>query len=182
MSKTFTMNKAKEEKFQEILNDHEELMKSICRYYSKQSEDSQDLYQEVLINVWKSLDNFRGDSKNSTWLYRVAVNTALSSAGRTFRHMKIMIHAEDKHLNVLFEDDKSLHDKYKLEAQLDILQIKINMLSVIDKALITLMLEGLSTKEIADVIGITEPNVRVKIHRIKEELKKQFNHEAESDI
>ncbi|MFA9389030.1 MAG: RNA polymerase sigma factor [Prolixibacteraceae bacterium] len=165
----------KEERFKQIIEEYERLLQSICSHYANNHEDRKDLFQEVLINVWKSLDSFRGDSKISTWLYRVAVNTALSSAGKTFRYMKIMVHAEDRHLNVLFEDEKELEAKRKLETNLEELQVQINLLSVIDKAMITLMLEGLSTREIADIIGLTETNVRVKIHRIKEQLKNQFS-------
>ena len=174
MGKTLRMKVDKEIKFKQIIEEHERLIQSICSHYTQNPEDRKDLYQEVLVNIWKSLDSFRGDAKISTWLYRVAVNTALSSAGKAFRYMKIMVHAEDRHLNVLFEDEKELEGKKKLEANLEELQVQINLLSVIDKAMITLMLEGLSSKEIADVIGLTETNVRVKIHRIKEHLKNQF--------
>ena len=169
------MKLKKEEKFKQIIKEYEPLIQSICSHYTQNSEDRKDLYQEVLMNIWKSLDSFRGDAKISTWLYRVAVNTALSSAGKSFRYMKIMVKAEDRYLNAFFEDENELEGKKKLEANLEELSVQINLLSVIDKAMITLMLEGLSTREIADIIGLTETNVRVKIHRIKEQLKNQFS-------
>jgi RNA polymerase sigma-70 factor (ECF subfamily) len=131
------------------------------------------MYQEVLVNVWKSLDRFRGDSKESTWVYRIAVNTSLSFTGKVYRNMKLIVDKDVQNLNVLFDDEEP-QQKEKQEADLDALQSQLNLLSVIDKALISLMLEGLSTREIADVIGLTEPNVRVKIHRVKEQLREQL--------
>ena len=132
------------------------------------------MYQEVLVNIWKSLDNFRGDSAISTWVYRVAVNTSLSFTGKAFKQMKLMVNTDTQNLSSIL-DDEGLAEKQKEESQFNLLQTELNMLSVIDKALISLMLEGLSMKEIADVIGISEPNVKVKIHRIKAQLKTKLS-------
>lgn len=137
------------------------------------------MYQEVLINIWKSLETFRGDSSISTWVYRVAVNTSLSFTSKSFKHMKLMVHADTQNLNSLL-DEENLEEKLKQEAQLNQLQTEINQLSVIDHVLISLLLEGQTMKEIAIIIGITEPNVKVKIHRIKTHLKTKLtggNHE-----
>lgn len=142
----------------------------ICRYYSSCTEDQKDMYQEILVNIWKSLDSFRGDSALSTWVYRVAVNTALTFTGKAFRNMKLMINGNLQNLNSIL-DEEEFDQKLVQEKQLEQLQAELNQLSVIDKALISLMLEGLTMKEIADVIGITEPNVKVKIHRVKAQLK-----------
>lgn len=164
----------KEEKFNAIVSENSERIRSICRYYNSNPEDQKDMYQEVLVNIWKSLDNFRGDSAISTWVYRVAVNTSLTFTGKAFRHMKLIVNSDTKNLNS-FLDDENLKEKLEEETRLDKLQVELNQLSVIDKALISLMLEGLSMKEVADVIGITEPNVKVKIHRIKQQLKDKLN-------
>ena len=131
------------------------------------------MYQEVLVNIWKSLDSFRGESAMSTWIYRVAVNTSLTYTGKAFRHMKLMINGDMKNLSSVL-DEENLKEKLEKENLLDKLQTELNQLSVIDKALISLILEGLSMKEIADVIGITEPNVKVKIHRVKAQLKEKL--------
>lgn len=90
--------------------------------------------------------------------------------------MKLIVGSDTQNLNIVF-DDVSLNEKLLQENQLEKLQMELNQLSVIDKALISLMLEGLSMKEIADVIGITEPNVKVKIHRIKNLLKEKLKGE-----
>lgn len=160
----------KEEKFNAIVSENSERIQRICRYYNSNTEDQKDMYQEVLVNIWKSLDSFRGDSAISTWVYRVAVNTSLSYTGKAYRRMKLMVNSDTQNLNSLM-DEENLKEKLEQEEQLEQLQTELNQLSVIDKALISLMLEGLTMKEIADVIGITEPNVKVKIHRVKTQLK-----------
>lgn len=164
----------KEDLFRKIVADNDERIKRICKYYNPNTEDQKDMYQEILVNIWKSLENFRGDSAISTWLYRIAVNTSLGYTGKAFKEMKLMVHSETENLNSLLDDD-SLAEKLKQEKQLNKLQLELNQLSVIEKSLMSLMLEGLSMREIADVIGITEPNVKVKIHRIKEQLKTKLN-------
>lgn len=131
------------------------------------------MYQEVLINIWKSLDQFKGKSAISTWVYRVAVNTSLSFTGKSYREMQLIINTDTQNLSSIL-DNEDLEIKRKEEKQFNQLQNELNMLSVIDKALISLMLEGLSMREIADVIGINEPNVKVKIHRIKTQLKNKL--------
>lgn len=168
------MKENKEERFKDLISENGDRITRICRYYNPNTEDQKDMYQEILVNIWNSLDRFRGESSISTWIYMIAVNTSLSFTGKTFRHMKLQIHDDKQRLNVLLDDDE-LEIATQKEADLEQLQTHLNLLSVIDKALISLLLEGLSMREIADVIGLTEPNVKVKIHRIKEELKNQLH-------
>jgi len=168
------MSLNKEEQFKQIVADNGDRIARICRYYNPNAEDQKDMYQEVLVNIWNSLDRFRGDSAISTWVYRIAVNTSLDFAGKKFRNMKLIVNGDPQNLNILLDDDE-LELKIKKEARFEQLQEQLNLLSVIDKALMSLVLEGLSMREIADVIGLTEPNVRVKIHRIKDQLKQNLN-------
>lgn len=167
----------KEEQFNRLVADNDERIKRICRYYNSNATDQQDMYQEILVNIWKSLENFRGEASINTWLYRIAINTSLSYTGKAYRNLKLMVPAENCNLNSLL-DDESLEAKKLEEQQLELLQNEMNQLSVIDKALISLMLEGLSMKEIADVIGITESNVKVKIHRIKTQLRTKLENKS----
>lgn len=160
---------SKEVKFRKIIEENEQRISSICRYYSSNDEDHKDMYQEVLINIWKSLDSFRGDAQLSTWIYRVAVNTAMGFANKEIKRQKVFLDNKEYALTNLVElDENASKDKEKLFQQLE---NQINQLSVIDKIIMTLVMESVNHKEIASVIGITEPNVRVKIHRIKNELK-----------
>lgn len=162
----------KDEKFNKIITEHSELIKRICRYYNKNIEDQQDMYQEILINIWKSLHKFRGDSKLSTFIYRIAVNVSITFNSKSFKHSKLYISVDEENLDRII--DKPQDDEMKIEQQTQQLHTAINTLSVIDKALISLVIEGLSMKEISNIIGITEPNVKVKIHRIKTQLKEEL--------
>jgi len=175
MNHFIRMNK-KEEQFRKIIIDNENKIQGICKYYSINDSDQQDMYQEVLINIWKSIDSFRGDAQLSTWIYRVAVNTAMGFANKEIRRQKIFLDQKDSSLQYLIDvDENTAKEKEKL---FQTLENQINQLSVIDKIIITLVLESVNHKEIASVIGITESNVRVKVHRIKLELKealKSFN-------
>ena len=158
------------------MTDNEARIQRICQYYNSNAEDQKDMYQEVLVNIWRSLDNFRGDSAISTWVYRVAVNTSLNYTGKAYKQMKLMVSIDSNNLHSLL-DEQDMEEKIRLEHNFNRLQNQLNLLSVIDKALISLMMEGLSMKEIADIIGISESNVKVKIHRIKASLKAKLNAE-----
>ena len=81
----------KDQKFNKIVTENSELIKRICRYYNNNVEDQQDMYQEILINIWKSLDKFRGDSKLSTFIYRIAVNVSITFTSKSFKHSKLYI-------------------------------------------------------------------------------------------
>lgn len=160
----------KEERFKQIVSENEGRIMRLCRYYAHEAEDIKDIYQEILINIWKSLDSYRGDAAISTWIYRIAINTSLNFSGKFSRHPKLKVDIDNRNLgNLVLEEETE--NKLLLETQIEKLHNELNQLSVIDKAIISLLLENLSSKEIASIIGLTETNIRVKIHRIKEQLK-----------
>jgi len=171
------MNKSrmllKEQQFKKVVEQNHDRIQRICHYYAPTAEDQKDMYQEVLVNIWKSLDTFRGDAAMSTWIYRIAVNTSLNFTGKELRRLKLNIDKDPVSLNNLLEDEGASDSNLK-EYQFGELETALNQLSVIDKLLISLTLEELSMREIADIVGITEPNVRVKIHRIKQLLRDQL--------
>ncbi len=169
----------KEEKFRKIVEEQQQRIWNICRHYSRSDEDTQDLQQEVLVNVWRSLDTFRGDSAVSTWIYRIAVNTSLNYIMKENRRSQFNLSLDKQNLNNLMQDEEH-EQKIETEKKLEGLHEIINQLNVIDKLLITLSIEKLTTREISDIIGITEPNVRTKLTRIREELRQKIqggNHE-----
>lgn len=132
-----------------------------------------DIFQEVCINIWNGIEKFRGDSKWSTYIYRISVNTALGFARKRIKDQKIYIdHMPDNEIANLAESEESVSYGEEVIKRLNVL---LNQLSIIDKAIITLFMEGQKTKEIAEVVGLTEPNVRVKLHRIRESLTKVMN-------
>jgi RNA polymerase sigma-70 factor (ECF subfamily) len=162
---------SKEQQFKQIIEENKGRIQRICGYYAPSEEDKKDMVQEVLVNIWKSLDNFRGESAISTWIYRITVNTSISYAGKEVRRLRLNIDKDIEAFQNIMDDTV---DHYDANASFENLGNALNQLSVIDKLLISLSLEKLSTREIAEVIGITEPNVRVKIHRIKENLRTQM--------
>lgn len=108
----------KEEKFNAIVSENSDRIRRICRYYNANEEDQKDMYQEVLVNIWKSLDNFRGDAAITTWIYRVAVNTSLTFTGKAYRHMKITVNGDTQNLSTVI-DEESLQEKLEQELQLN---------------------------------------------------------------
>jgi RNA polymerase sigma-70 factor (ECF subfamily) len=166
--------KNKDDEFKKIVYDNTDRIRRICGYYTNNTEDQKDMFQEILINVWNSLESFRGASSVNTWVYRIAVNTALGFVGKAFKQMKLIVRTDTQNLSALLADE-SHHETLEREFKFAQLQVELNQLSVIDKALISLVLEGLTSREIADVIGITESNVKVKIHRIKDHLKTKLS-------
>ncbi len=160
-----------EQKFNQIVSENSERIKRICSYYAQNPLDREDIYQEILINIWRSLKTFRGDADINTWIYRIAVNTALTFRSKMYKNLQLWVDADTTNLSEIVDGDDDILEK---EEQLQALQNELHQLSIIDKALISLLLEGLSSKEIANIIGITEPNVKVKIHRIKKQLKENL--------
>lgn len=159
----------RERLFRQMISENKEKIYRICIYHASCREDCEDMFQQVLINIWSSLHNFRSDSKVSTWIYRIALNTTIdfnrAESRRMKHHHQIM---QEFRLNS-GQDDR--WDKLRKEKMLDEIQTQIIQLSVIDKLIMSLFMEELSSREIAGVVGISEGNVRIKIHRIRESLK-----------
>jgi len=138
----------------------------ICSVYTFNAVDHQDLYQEIIIQLWKSFPAFRGDSKFSTWLYRIALNTAISDLRRQKRKVPI-VYTNDTPGSipeVSIDTDK--------EDQLKQLYEAIGQLGEIEKAIVMLYLEDKSYDEMEEILGIGQNNLRVKMNRIKEKLRK----------
>jgi RNA polymerase sigma-70 factor (ECF subfamily) len=160
-----------EKLYKQIIAENQERIRSVCRYYAGASGDADDLYQEILINIWKGMESFRGDAQVSTWIYRVAVNTALTYVNKKHKYLNFNMYWDDGKARDLVGEDPEV--KIQEEKKAELLNGLMNQLSVVDKIIMSLMLEELSSKEIAEIVGITETNVRVKIHRIKEELREK---------
>ena len=143
---------------------HKGILYKVCRLYQDREEDRRDLLQEILAQLWVSYDSFRGESAFSSWMYRVALNTAIVFLKRSRRESDRVIHgvypdlAEE--LRPVREQEERLAIFYKAVAQLDRLE----------KALIFLYMEGHSGKDMAEILGITHGAVRVKLSRVKDKL------------
>ncbi|MFW6249302.1 MAG: RNA polymerase sigma factor [Bacteroidota bacterium] len=151
--------------FKEVMDVHHPILYKIGRAYAIQ-EDFEDLYQEMLINLWKSLPNFRGDSKLSTWIYRVILNTALTYKRDNRRNLSESVNFES------FQNTWSTNDEDDgvREQEIQRLYFAIRQLKKEERSLILLYLDEKSYEEMADILGLTISNVGVKINRIKKKL------------
>ena len=162
----------REEYFQEIITHHKDKIYRICLAYLYEKELVDDLYQEVLINVWNGLKNFKGNAKLTTWLYRVTLNTTI-----TFnRHNKKHIQLFNSELPDTFEEAIDT-ERQAQENRVNKLMQCVQKLKKDERLIISLVLEELSYKEIAEIIGIEANNVGVRINRIKKRLLKIYNNE-----
>ena len=158
-----------EKKFLSDFEKNQNIVHKVCRIYTTNQDQHNDLFQEIAIQVWKNYSKFRGDSKFSTWMYRVALNTAISLYRKSSRSIKTQDFSD-----VSFKIKSIDYDDTK-DQQLKALYDGIRELSDIEKALIFLYLEDKPYKEIAITLGITEVNARVKMNRAKDKLKKSLN-------
>ena len=149
------MNKAD---FIELVQANRKIIYKICHIYCPDKQDHPDLEQEIYLQLWRSRKRYDGRVKLSTWLYRVALNTAISFYHRNMRHKNLSMSSPEKVAGSY---------SYEQDDQQQILDCFINELTGLDKALILLFLEGKKYKEIAEVLGITSSNVSSRIFRIK---------------
>jgi RNA polymerase sigma-70 factor (ECF subfamily) len=159
-----------EDAFIRLVRDNDARLRKICRVYAAQPEAREDLYQEILMQLWRALPSFEGESQASTWLYRVALNTAMSrKRADDVRRDKQHDTLDESHAS--FADDSPMPDE-RVEArqQLDRLYSAIDRLGDLDKALVTLYLDERSYHDMAQILGINESHVGVKLHRIRKEL------------
>ena len=152
-----------EEYFTQLVREHKSTIYTVCYMFSHDDEEVNDLFQETLINMWKGIDSFREESKISTWIYRVALNTCLLQERKKKKEVKKV---------PLTMDENFFQDKDANSTQVRQLHQRIGKLGLIDRAIVMMWLEGMSYDEIGAVMGITAKNVGVKLFRIKEQLKK----------
>lgn len=152
------MKKDKKE-FASLLEENKGILHKVSLLYTQNPADKADLFQDICMQLWKSYKSFRSESKFSTWLYRVALNTAISQ----IRKKKTL--NKDEYMNLYYSSAGNEEDDRK-----KLLFKAITKLNTIDRALILLWLEEKSYEEIADILGISKSNVSVKLVRIKESL------------
>jgi RNA polymerase sigma factor (sigma-70 family) len=163
------VKKELENKFLTDFEANQNIVHKVCRIYTTNQEAHNDLFQEITIQLWKNYSKFRGDAKFSTWMYRVALNTAISLYRKSTRSIKTQDFTDYS-----FKIKAEEYDDTE-EVQLKALYDAIRKLNDIDKALIFLYLEDKPYKEISETLGISEVNARVKMNRAKDKLKKVLN-------
>ena len=163
------MDKELEHKFILEFEQNQNIVHKVCRIYTSNQDAHNDLFQEIAIQLWKAYPKFRGESKLSTWMYRIGLNTAIT----LYRKSKRSIVTQDID-SVLYKIESTSYDDTE-EEQLKLMYKAIHQLTDIDKALIFLYLEEINYKEIAETMGISEVNARVRMNRIKTRLKTILN-------
>lgn len=157
----------REVEFVRTIKENEGVIFKITTIYTDNREDQRDLYQDIVYQLWKSFDAFRGEAKFSTWMYRIALNTALSRIKKNKRKG----HALPIEQVVLTQTE--LYDTV-FEERIKTLYEQIHQLNVLEKGLMLLLLEGKSYSEIAEITGLTPSNVGTRISRIKTKLKSKI--------
>ncbi|NRS91613.1 RNA polymerase sigma-70 factor (ECF subfamily) [Chryseobacterium sp. 16F] len=158
-----------EQQFIAEIEKHKGILFKISKMYMDNAEDQKDLFQEITYQAWKAYPKFRGDSQFSTWLYRIALNTAIIFLKKEKR--KLTVNSDQIENFKILDNETSSETEERLKSMYS----AINQLNNIDKALIFYYLENFSGKEIAIEMGITEGNVRVKLNRAKLKLKELLN-------
>ena len=156
--------KTTEKDFSRIVKQHKSTIYTVCYMFSKDADEVNDLFQEVLINLWKGFTSFQGRSDLSTWIWRVSLNTCISCE----RKKKLDTVPLSMEINLFEDQDED-------SQQIQLLHKRIHQLKLFDRAIVLLWLENLSYEEIGAIVGITAKNVGVRLYRIKEELKKMSN-------
>lgn len=163
------MNKELEHKFVTELENNQNIVHKVCSLYTTNREAHNDLFQEITIQLWRAYPKFRGDSKFSTWMYRVALNTAIT----LYRKSKKSIKTQDFD-SVIFKIKTDEYDATE-EQQLQLMYKAVRQLGDIEKALVFLYLEDKDYREISETLGISEVNARVKMNRVKNKLRTILN-------
>ncbi len=155
-----------EQEFTDMVRAHKGTIYSVCYLFSQRAEEVDDLFQEVLINLWQGYDHFEGRSEVRTWVWRVSLNTCITYDRKKRRRAKV--DSLEVRFNLYADNDSE-------SRQIRRLHERIRTLQPFDRAIVLLWLEGISYEEIAAIVGITTKNVSVRLYRIKESLKQMSN-------
>ena len=156
--------------FELLISQHKGVIYKVANSYCKDADDRKDLVQEIILQLWRSFPSFNYSVKVSTWMYRVALNVAISFYRRDSKRKNATTELSDSLIEIIPDDEPS-----ETEGQLNKLQQFISELKELDRALMILYLEEKSQREIADILGLSESNVSTKVDRIKQKLREKFS-------
>ena len=165
IQKTDETMTALEQQFSKTVAEHKSTIYTVCYMFSQDADEVNDLFQEVLVNLWKGFENFEHRSDIKTWIYRVALNTCISIDRKKRRTATVRLTMD---INLFEDRDEDTR-------QVDMLHKRISKLQPFDRAIVLLWLENLSYDEIGQIVGITAKNVSVRLFRIREQLKQMSN-------
>ena len=170
---------ADEQKFLELVNENRNRILKVCRVYAWNPADQDDLYQEILFQIWRGLPALKEKQFANTWLYRVAINTAISFVRKRASRSDRIVHFEHSELTRAIESQQATEENS--DERLANLYIAIFKLDPLEKALVTLFLEDLSYEQMAEVTGISASNVGVILHRAKKKLSRLMKEQAHNE-
>lgn len=162
------MTPAREVQFQDLMDAHRKILYKVCNSYCRNRDDREDLAQEISVQLWRSFESFDGRCKFSTWMYRVALNVAISFYRRESTRTRFVLSDSEQVLD-------AADGRATPSAEMEMLYEYIGGLEPLNKALILLYLDGHSYAEIADVLGIGESNVATKISRLKQMMRERLS-------
>ena len=165
LQKRQTMN-ASEKQFAQTVKEHRSTIYTVCYMFSQDADEVEDLFQEVLVNLWKGFESFEQRANIKTWIYRIALNTCISQDRKKKRRSSEVRMTMD--INLFEDNDDDTR-------QVDMLHKRISRLQPFDRAIVLLWLESLPYEERGQIVGITTKNVSVRLHRIREQLKQMSN-------
>lgn len=154
-----------EQEFAKMVRTHKSTIYTVCYMFSNDENEVADLFQEVMIKIWRGLPSFDGRSDIKTWIYRIALNTCISIDRKKKRHPEARLAMD---INLFSDDDKETE-------QVNMLHKRISRLQPFDRAIVLLWLENISYDEIGAIVGISAKNVSVRLVRIREQLKAMSN-------
>ena len=157
---------ASEKQFAQTVKEHRSTIYTVCYMFSQDADEVEDLFQEVLVNLWKGFEGFEHRANIKTWIYRVALNTCISQDRKKKRRSSEVRMTMD--INLFKDSDEDTR-------QVDMLHKRISRLQPFDRAIVLLWLENLPYEEIGQIVGITAKNVNVRLYRIREQLKQMSN-------
>ena len=157
-----------EQEFANIVREHKSTIYTVCYMFSKNHNEVDDLFQEVLLNLWRGIEHFKGESKLATWIYRISLNTCISADRKKKKHATETLSQQ--------ADIYAATDEAETR-QIQMLHKRVHRLRPFDRAIVLLWLEGLPYDEIGAITGISAKNVSVRLVRIREELKQMTDEE-----
>ena len=162
-----------EKQFAQTVAEHKSTIYTVCYMFSQDADEVNDLFQEVLVNLWKGFESFEHRSDIKTWIYRVALNTCIS-IDRKKKKVSTILQRRQSEVRLTM-DINLFEDRDEDTRQVDMLHKRISKLQPFDRAIVLLWLENLPYEEIGQIVGITAKNVSVRLFRIREQLKQMSN-------
>ena len=158
--------KSTEAEFEKIVRDHKRRIYTVCYMFSQDQSEVEDLFQDILVNIWRGLESFKGDKYLATWIWKVSLNTCINHSKKSKKEGK----------KIPLDVDINLYEDVDAESlQIRQLHDRIEQLGYMDRSLVLLWLENLTYDEIGAILGVSANNVAVRLVRIKEKLKKMSN-------